>query len=312
MGSGTATVDHVERLNRISERRLIDPDRDLPGTIGDGQLLPDELLSVHGLDVELTTEQRRMLSREEVASILDNGIRFEAVLEAGFALQVALAERVTDPRITYMLHEIGEETRHQRLFQRVIHQIDPQARNPLQGHWLLSRVDRYGEHWIIDHAALLHVMVLAGEEIPDLFQKRASEHPDTDPFLAEVNRYHRQEEARHLSYARSVLPEVWAKASWVDRFQVHHVAPAIIRQMFSFLVQPGVYETVGLDGWATWKAVNHLPERLATLAEGTRPVLQAVLDAGIVAPNRVPTAWQKLCQVDRSGRPQPAATPPAT
>ena len=50
--------------------------------------------------------------------------------------------------------------------------------------------------------------MLAGEEIPDLMQKLASEHPETDPLLAEVNRYHRQEEARHLAFARMRLPEL--------------------------------------------------------------------------------------------------------
>jgi len=303
METQTGIVGHVERLNRISVKRAVDPDQEVQGQIGDGQLLPDNLLSVRGLGLDLTAEQRRTLGREEIASILDNGIRFEAVLEAGFALQVALAPDVVDPRVTYLLHEMGEETRHQRLFQRVIRQIEPTARNPLAGHWLFSKVDRYGQHWIVDHAALLYVMVLAGEEIPDLLQKLASEHPDTDPFLAEVNRYHRQEEARHLSFARAMLPDVWAGASRVDRFQVHHVAPTIIRQMFQFLVQPGVYETIGLDGWATWKAVNKLPERLALLAVGTRPVLQALLAANIVQPGRIPTPWRKLCQVDAGGDP---------
>ena len=309
MSTQTGIDEHVERLNRISVKRLIDPERDVAGAVGDGQLLPDELLSIHGLGVSLTDEQRRTLGREEVASILDNGIRFEAVLEAGFAFQVALAPNVMDPRITYLLHEMGEETRHQRLFQRVIGQIDPTARNPLQGHWLLSRVDRRGQGWIINHPALLYVMVLAGEEIPDLFQKMASEHPDTDPFLAAVNRYHRQEEARHLSFARAMLPEVWAEASRVDRFQVLHIAPTIVKQMFAFLVQPGVYETIGLDGWATWKAVNKLPERLALLAEGTRPIVTALLDAGIIRSGHVPQPWQRLCQVDAKGRPLTPVSP---
>ena len=85
----TSVTDRVERLNRVSERRVIDPDRDLPGCIGEGQLVPDELLSVHGTGIALDAEQRRRLSREEVASMFDAGIRFEAVLEAGFALQVA-------------------------------------------------------------------------------------------------------------------------------------------------------------------------------------------------------------------------------
>ena len=301
--TSNAVVDRVERLNRISVKRMIEPDADLPGSVGDDQLIPDELLSIHGLDLDLTAEQRRTLGREELASILDNGIRFEATLEAGFGLQIARARDVGDPRITYLLHEMGEETRHQRLFQRVINQIGPTAKNPLADHWLMSRVERFGTLWIIDHAALLYVLVLAGEEIPDLIQKLASEHPDTDPFLAEVNRYHRQEEARHLAFARTMLSEVWAEASFVDRFQVRHVAPTLIAQMFSFLVHPGVYETVGLDGWATWKAVNKNPERLALLQTATRPVLAALLDAGIVKHGRVPKGWRSLCAVDSRGEP---------
>ena len=300
----TAVVDRVERLNRASAKRMIDPEVDLQGGIGDGQLIPDELLSVHGLGLSLTADQKRILSREEVASMFDNGIRFEAVLEAGFGLQIARADDITDPRITYLCHEIGEETRHQRLFQRVIRQIEPTAANPLAGNPLASALDRAGTRWILNHAATLYTMVISGEEIPDLLQKLASEHPDTDPFLASVNRYHRQEEARHLSFARSMLPDVWAKAPRHERFGVHHVVPHAIRQMYEFLVHPGVYETIGLPGWATWKAVNKLPERIAVRQQSTKPVLGALIDAGIVSPRNVPSGWQSLCgvpaRVDRS------------
>jgi hypothetical protein len=260
--SSAGVLERIERLSRVSEKRVIDPDVDLVGNVGDGQLLPDELLSVHGLGLDLTPEQRRKLSREEVASMFDNGIRFEAILEAGFALRIAQADDITDPRITYLFHEMGEETRHQRLFQRVIREIGPTARNPLAANVLVRVLDRFGTRWILNHPATLYTMVISGEEIPDLLQKLASEHPGTEPYLASVNRYHRQEEARHLSFARSMLPEVWATARRSERWGIHHVVPVAIRQMYEFLVHPGVYETIGLDGWPTWKAVNRSPERL--------------------------------------------------
>jgi len=302
--TSTGVVERVERLNRASAKRVIDPDVDLLGNVGDGQLIPDDLLSVHGLGLDLTADQRRTLSREEVASMFDNGIRFEAVLEAGFALRIAQAPDITDPRITYLFHEMGEETRHQRLFQRVIREIGPTARNPLAANALVRILDRVGTRWILNHPATLYTMVISGEEIPDLLQKLASEHPDTDPFLASVNRYHRQEEARHLSFARSMLADVWAGASRGERWGIHHVVPVAIRQMYEFLVHPGVYETVGLDGWATWKAVNKLPERIAVRQQATKPILGALIDAGMISPRRVPKGWQHLCgvpaQVDRS------------
>ena len=104
----TAVVERVERLNRASLRRVIEPDADLPGSIGDGQLMADALLRIAGMDLDLTAAQRRILSRAEVASMFSAGTRFEAVLEIGFARQVAYAPDLTDPRITYLLHEVGE------------------------------------------------------------------------------------------------------------------------------------------------------------------------------------------------------------
>lgn len=236
--------------------------------------------------------------------MFDNGIRFEAVLEAGFARQIVNAPDITDPRITYLCHEMGEETRHQRLFQRVVQQIGPTARNPLVGNVLARQLDRFGQAWIFRHPATLYVMVISGEEIPDLMQKLASEHPGTDPFLASVNRYHRQEEARHLSFARAMLPELWADASRVERWALRNVIPLGIEQLFDFLVHPGVYETIGLPGWETWKAVKRTPERLAIRHQATRSILGALIDADLISPRRVPKQWQRLCgvgpRVDRS------------
>jgi len=294
--------ERVTRLSGASRKRIIDPDRDLPGTVGDGQLLPDELLSISGLDLELTAQQKAILSREEIASITEAGIRFEAILEAGLALQVAHAGSLTDPRITYILHEIGEETRHQRLFIRMLEQLRPQAVNPLARKPLLL-LERAGVRWITRLPALLYVLILGGEEIPDLIQKMASEHPDTDPFVREVNRYHRQEEARHLSFARAVLPEIWERAGLIERVAVRRIAPLVIRGMFDTLVHPGVYATVGLPSWKTWKAANHSAKRVAVRHQATRPILDVLVDAGALVRGRLPRPWQRLCGVDRQAQP---------
>jgi len=301
--AGSGAVDSkVRRLSAASAKRIIEPDVDVPGHVGDGQLLPDELLSVAGLDLDLTPEQRRVLSREEVGSITNSGIAFEAVLEAGFALEIAHRSDMTDPRVTFLLHELGEETRHQRLFIRMLEDIRPTAVHPLDKP-LFRFFERRGINQIINRPAMLYTLVLGGEEIPDLFQKRASEHPDTDPFVKAVNRYHRQEEARHLSFARAVLPEVWEKARPVDRFLVRRLVPRIIQGMFDLLVHPGVYEVIGLPGWDTWKQVKASPTRVATRHEATRPVLEALIDAGAVRRGRVPAPWRELCGVDAHAQP---------
>ncbi|MGH9246983.1 MAG: diiron oxygenase, partial [Acidimicrobiales bacterium] len=266
---GDAVEGRVRRLTAAAARRIIEPDVDVAGNVGDGQVLPDELLSVSGLDLDLTPEQRRILSREEVAAIAQAGIRFEAVLGAGFGAQVAKASDVTDPRLTFVLHEVGEETRHSRLFQRLVEQLEPQA-PAIPPHWMAKLGYGVAVHATAAWPALFHTLVLVGEEVPDLFQKVASEHPDTDPYIREVNRYHRAEEARHLSYARAVLPEVWTRASWIDRTLVRQVAPRVARGMFDLLIHPGVYMAAGLPALRTWRAANQTPPRRQMRWEATR------------------------------------------
>lgn len=310
-----AVAAHAERLNRLSARRVVEPDRELPwGTLGDGQVIADELLSVAGLGLDLTPEQRARLSREEVASMLTAGIRFEAALDTAFCWQVLVAEHHRDPRLVYMLHEVGEETRHQRAFIRLLDELAPSAPNRL-AHPLLRRLMRRQVRSLLGHPAMLMVMVLAGEEIPDLLQKLASEHPDTAPLLAAVNRYHRQEEARHLSFARAVLPELWARAGRFERWRIRRAAPRMIAVLYATMVQPGVYETVGLPAWPTWRAVQRTPQRRAIRYHATRPVLDALLDAGVLHRGHVPEGWRRLCGVDRHGRavrdPAPLPTPAA-
>ena len=295
------TEDRVERLSSLSLKRVVEPDEAVKGGVGEGQLLPDELLSVAGLGLELTEEQRILLSHEEIASIASVGVRFESILMAGFALDI-LRRELSDPRITYILHEVGEETRHSRLFLRMVSQLKPQARNPFAGK-IARAVQSVVIPILISLPAMFCVAVLTGEEIPDLFQKLAGEHPDTDPFVREVNRYHRQEEARHLAFARMILPELIEKASFVDRLMVRHVAPLIAGGMFDAMVNPGVYKVVGLPSWKTWLAANRTPQRLELKHGALRPLLAAVTDAGAFSAGRVPAAWRKVCGVDKHGNP---------
>ena len=291
--SGTSTETHIERLSAASLRRIIEPEVEVTGSIGSGMVLPKELLSVAGLELDLTEEQWIALSREELASILDAGIRFESVLMAGFGFILAWHKDLVDPRVTYVLHEIGEETRHSRLFVRVIEQLSPKAVNPFT-RGLYSRIDHFVTTRAIMRKALFCVLVLTGEEAPDLFQKRSSEHPDTDPYVREFNRYHRMEEARHLSFARTLLPEVWEQASGFERFVIRHFGPAIMTGVFDSLVHPGVYRAVGLPGWRTWNKVRKTPERQNLRRESFRPVCAALQGVGAFGTRgSLPGSWRK-------------------
>src|SRR5437764_6272371 len=232
----TNVEQRIDRLSTASLKKIIEPDVEVPGEVGSGQLLPDELLSVAGLDLGLTAEQRAVLSREEVASITSEGIRFESILAAGFSLQIVRTHDLTDPQVTYILHELGEETRHSRLFIRLLQQLRPTARNPIEPFFRV--LQRFVLPRVLNRPAFFCVLVLTGEEVPDLFQKRASEHPDTDPFIRDVNRYHRAEEARHLAFARMILPGLWKQAGLLERVLVRRFAPFMVGGVVDTLVHP--------------------------------------------------------------------------
>src|SRR3954471_23756387 len=246
----------IARLSQVSAKRVIEPDVDVTGDFGPGQILPDDLLLTAGLDLELTAEQKQVLAREQVAAMLDGGIRLESVLLAGAGLLLATWPDLTDPRTTYLLHEVGEETRHSRLFQRMIEQLQPTAVNPFHDR-IGTAVGRRIYRLIATHPLLFCTMVLAGEEIPDLVQRRAVEHPDTDDYVRRCNAYHREEEARHLAFARMLLPELWPAASRRQRWMVRRLAPFLVNLMMDTqLTHPGIYATAGLPARRTARRVT--------------------------------------------------------
>jgi hypothetical protein len=307
----TTTRDQkINRLSAVSLKRVVEPDVAVPGTVGEGQVLPDELLSIADLPEVLgglTADQKRTLAREEFGSIVETGVRFESVLLAGFSLEILGQADLTDSRVTYLLHEMGEETRHSRLFVRLLEQLRPSADNPLEN-WFMLRLQRMVLTFILAKPALFCLLVLTGEEVPDLFQKLASEHPDTDPMITHVSTYHRQEEARHLAFARLVFPERWAAAGPLERVMVRYFASRMAVGMFNTIVHPGVYASVGLPTWATWRAVNRSAGRTALRHRALRPLLGSLTEAGAFRRGRVPRGWQMATGVDRRGREVAAAT----
>src|SRR5437764_13477120 len=79
----------IGQLNRVSARRVIDPETFAWGTMRPGAVLGRDLLSVKDLDLDIPHDALDRLSREEAASMLATGLRFGAALPAGRALQIA-------------------------------------------------------------------------------------------------------------------------------------------------------------------------------------------------------------------------------
>src|SRR5947209_3923571 len=298
----TSTIEQrVARLSTVSARRVLEPDDVVTGDFGPGQLMADEMLLTTELGRPLSPEQKRTLAREQTAALLAGGIRLEAALMAGFGLLLTHWPDLTDPRVTYLLHEVGEETRHSRLFARMLHQLAPTQPNPFD-RGVDGAVARRIYRTIVGHPVLLCTMVLVGEETPDLIQRWLIEHPDTDDYLRRANAYHREEEAQHIAFASMLLPELWATASRRDRWLVKHAAPVLTNLMLETqMFHPGVYASVGLPAMRTARAVKRTALWRRIRVEGTRPVLKALLAAAPELHGRVPRGWRRLCAVDADG-----------
>ena len=99
-----------------------------------------------------------------------------------------------------------------------------------------------------------------------------------------------------------VFPEQWAAAGPFERFCVRHLGSHIAIAMFDTIVHPGVYATIGLPTWKTWRIVNRSAGRTALRHRALRPLLSPLLDANAFRGGRVPRAWRRACGVDRRGR----------
>src|SRR4029453_12240455 len=89
--------ERIARLSTASVRKVLEPEELFDwDSLGEGHVIGDELLTTSGLDLDLPPETKARLSREEVAAMLEMGIRFEAVLNAGFALRIAESQDVSD------------------------------------------------------------------------------------------------------------------------------------------------------------------------------------------------------------------------
>ena len=66
-----APEQRVSRLSHVSAKRVIEPDEEVLGDFGPGQIIPDDLLLTAGLDLHLSPEQKVTLAREQTAAMLD-------------------------------------------------------------------------------------------------------------------------------------------------------------------------------------------------------------------------------------------------
>ncbi|MGI8761776.1 MAG: AurF N-oxygenase family protein [Jatrophihabitantaceae bacterium] len=234
------------RLLGSSSRNSYDPllDIDWDADIDvDRAYMPLERVSLYGTKLwdEMSEQQRIELSRHELASIASTGLWFEIIL-IQMLTRYAYHQDPQSPHTQYALTEIGDETRHVIMFAKALERMNcPTYRPPRYVHHLarLYKATARG--------TALFAPVLVAEEVTDRLQRATMNDETINPLIRMVNRIHVVEEARHVRFAREEVARLMPRLGPIGRVVNNTVAAVVGAIVVSVLINPDVYEAVGLE-----------------------------------------------------------------
>jgi len=238
--------DELARLLTSSQKLSYDPQTEVdwetpldPGHYG----LNPEWSTLYGTDLwdEMTEEQRVALTRHEVGSIMSTGIWFEMILQQMLLREQYTAD-VTGSEFQFALTEIADECRHSLMFARacqtmgVPHYVPPRpVVEAARGLKSLAK------------AEVAYGAILVAEEILDVMQRDWMCGEDVLPIVRTTSKIHVVEEARHMKFARHEIRQHLEGASALRRRQSAWVIATAAFVIVKSMVNPAVYENVGLD-----------------------------------------------------------------
>ena len=125
--------------------------------------LPYERVSLYGTALwdELSEEQRRELSKQELASVASTGLWFEIILIQMLA-RYAYHQDPQRPHTQYALTEVGDETRHVIMFAKALDRLGMPTYRPPWFVYHLARVYK-----ATARGTTLFAPVLVAEEVTD-------------------------------------------------------------------------------------------------------------------------------------------------
>jgi hypothetical protein len=259
----TRTAAKAAQLVTASARTTLDPfteiDWSVDATDDSSYHLPPEKLPLYGTPEweAMTEEQRRTYSRHECAALCAAGIWFENQL-----MQIVLRHLeelpVTDPSHRYLLVEVADECRHSTMFGEYIRRAGTPAYAPAS----ISELD--GIDSLPGGRAMGYLLILAVEELLDAANRATMRDERIHPLSREIAKLHVLEEARHVSFAKTYLAELWPTLPEVDREAAAGLAPVAVGYVAELMVNDAVYESLGIaDGGDAARANPRHLERIA-------------------------------------------------
>jgi hypothetical protein len=271
----------ASRLLRASAEHSYDPaveiDWDAPLT-DEHWFVPPNRSSLYGTPLwdGLTDEQRRTLTRHEVASIASLGVWFETILMQ-LLIRAYYDQDPTDAHAQYALTEVADECRHSVMFGRMIAKLG----TPVYG--LGTFNDNLGK-WIASTATgpRMYAAILIAEEVLDTLQREASTDERVQPLVRMVSRIHVVEEARHVRFAREELRRQ-VLAAGTSRLAFDRIVIARAAYLTGArLISPRVYASVGIDPAVGYRAARSNPNHQETLRWAGRRVVEYLSEMDLI------------------------------
>lgn len=234
------------RLLNASSKNSYDPNLDIDwdAAVEDAMAyMPLERVSLYGTRLwdEMSDEQQIALSKHELASIAGTGLWFEIIL----IQMLARYAYHQDPQAThthFALTEIGDETRHVIMFAKALNRLGLPTYRPPKAIHHLARLYK-----ATARGPAVFAPVLVAEEVTDRLQRATMNDEAINPLIRMVNRIHVVEEARHVRFAREEVARTMPGLGPLERLVATTVSAVVAAVVVGVLINPDVYEAVGLD-----------------------------------------------------------------
>jgi hypothetical protein len=188
-----------------------------------------------------------------MASIAGTGLWFEIILIQLLA-RYAYHQDPQAPHTQYALTEIGDETRHVIMFAKAVERGGLPTYRPANYIHHLARLYK-----ATARGPAVFAPVLVAEEVTDRLQRETMNDESINALVRMVNRIHVVEEARHVRFAREELARQLPRMGRVKRLVANVSSAVVAAFVVHSLINPAVYEAVGLDRKQAVRAARRNP-----------------------------------------------------
>lgn len=275
----TPVAEKAARLVAASVRQSYDPftEVDWSEPFADtAYYLPPEFLPLYGTSVwdAMSEVDRMAYSRHECASLCSAGIWFENIL-MHLILKHLYELPADDGAHRYLLTETADECRHSAMFGEFIRRAGTPA-------YTVHPLLRFGGKFLrsTTHGPEAYIAMLAAEELLDVNNRATMKDDRVHPTSRRIAKIHVMEEARHVSFARAYAAEVWPTLGWVRRAVAMVRAPFVVSAIKDALVNPQVYEELGIEDGA--RIARHNPHHRARVIRDLGKLTDFLDDLGVI------------------------------